>query len=134
MRIAGAIFVFCALGYVSAPFTTAGGTLRFETPAGDSSFSSESSIIVDGYAAVTPQSSCGPALIDAWHARSHPSGFFAYAPLTDATVVAGSGCRAESRHRLWRSAYAGVAALALVAIARRTGRPGPGLAPAGGAA
>jgi len=130
--VAAGIVGLCALAYAAVPFTTAGGTIREAAPV----FAPGGDDGVDGRAFVvaSPESSCGAAVIDAWHAQSPPRGWFGYAPLTDATVLAGSRCRAESQHRLLRSGYAVLAALVLVAIARRGGRPGLGLAPAPGGA
>jgi hypothetical protein len=130
--VAAGIVGLCALAYASVPFATTGGTIRSAPPV----FAPGGHESPDGMylVAVSPQSSCGAALIDAWHAKSPASGWFGYAPLTDATAVSGSRCRAESQHRLLRSGYAILAALVLVAIARRGGRPGFGVAPAAGAA
>ena len=46
---------------------------------------------------------CGPAIFDAWHAKSPPSGWLGYAPLTASPVTGRQSCRWESQHRVRRA-------------------------------
>jgi hypothetical protein len=66
---------------------------------------------------------CGPAAIDAWHAKSPPTGWFAYAPLTSTPAMGGGTCRAPSQDRLQVSFVGLLLAFGLVLVARWIGRP-----------
>ena len=85
---------------------------------------------------VAPQTAhCGPAIFDAWHSKSSPSGWFAHAPLTDTNVTVQASCRFESQHRV-RTATLGLligmgVLLAVWFLARRRGfETGPAPDPA----
>jgi hypothetical protein len=78
---------------------------------------------------------CGPALFDAWHAKSPPSGWFAYAPLTNVSGGMYGSCRQASQHRIRRAGLGLLIGLAVLLsiwmIDRRRGfDPGPTAEPA----
>ena len=121
MRISAALILAYTFVYAVVPFSTAalnGGRLT-----GFASGVPDGRLHFNEFLTTTAgRSDCSAAVIDAWHAKPPPTGWFGYAPLSGTSVVLGTQCRSASQRRL-QLAFVGIfVGIALLLAARAVDR------------
>jgi len=129
LRIGVVLVVAVALVYVVKPFSFTPSPQYRLSPSQISRPPTSGSLGVEAFTVNAQSTHCGPALLDAWHAKSPPSGWFGYAPLTETSIQVQGSCRLESRHRVRVAALGlliGIGVLFMMWFLDRRRGPEPG--------
>ena len=105
LRIGVVLVLAVALVYVAKPFSFTPSPQYVLAPSRMSPPPAGGSSGTAAFMAMTRSAQCGPAVFDAWHAKSPQSGWFGYSPLTKTSIDGQGSCRLESQHRVRRAGF-----------------------------